>query len=328
MRRLLFTVSVTILAAAVMIVPLPWLEVAPGPTFEAGELANPEDLEVGAGRAGGPYLVTSVRTDEPTLADTVDAVFDGDVDLVGRASAVPGDIDRDQFIRVQRRLFEEGTRLAWAVGARAAGLDVVIEGTGAEVLAIADGVPAAAELEVGDVIVSIDDQPIRLVADVSTALAGLEPGDEVTVELVRDDERVTTAIELVGIGEMDDPGFGLLLRTVDRIIDMPVDVRIEDIDLVGPSGGLMVALSAYDRLTDDLLTDDLVVAGTGTVDADGSVGPVGGVHQKVIAARDAGADVFLVPVEHEEEALDAADDRLAVIAVSDLDEAIEALQDR
>lgn len=48
----------------------------------------------------------------------------------------------------------------------------------------------------------------------------------------------------------------------------------------------------------------------------------------MIAARDAGADVFLVPVEHEEEALDAADDRLAVIAVSDLDEAIEALQDR
>ncbi len=223
MRRAGFLLSVVALVAAAAVVPLPWLAITPGPTFETSELI---DVSGDVADANGHYLLTSVQLDDASLFETIGAVFDDATDLVERSSAIPTDIGEDEFIRAQRRLFEETARLAWAVGTRAAGWHVRIQGGGAEVLAIADGVPADEVFQAGDVIVAIDGAAVTFAADVSNMLAAHAAGDEVTVTFGRDDAQLTDEVELIGLARTDEAGFGALLRTMNRVIEMPVIVDV------------------------------------------------------------------------------------------------------
>ena len=80
---------------------------------------------------------------------------------------------------------------------------------------------------------------------------------------------------------------------------MPFDVSVNiNDDIGGPSAGLMFSLAIYDTLTPGSLTGGQVVAGTGTIDDGGQVGPIGGIQQKIAGAREAGAQLFLVPPDN------------------------------
>ena len=105
----------------------------------------------------------------------------------------------------------------------------------------------------------------------------------------------------------------------------PFGVTIESGDVGGPSAGLMWAVGLYDLLTPGDLTGGRTIAGTGSIDLEGEVGPIGGILDKVVAAREADADIMLVPRDNFDEVsgVDAGD--LILISVSSLDEAIEAL---
>ena len=107
-----------------------------------------------------------------------------------------------------------------------------------------------------------------------------------------------------------------------------VSVAIDD-SIGGPSAGLMFALSVYDRLTPGSLTGGAVVAGTGALDRDGRVGPIGGIQQKVAGAADADAELFLVPPDNCEAALEAPDsalDRLRLVRTPTLRSALRSVQ--
>jgi PDZ domain-containing protein len=105
-----------------------------------------------------------------------------------------------------------------------------------------------------------------------------------------------------------------------------VDVEIDD-NIGGPSAGLMMSLAIYDTLTPGPLTGGDAVAGTGTITPSGEVGPIGGIQQKVAAARDAGADLFFVPADNCDSigGVDTGDMRLA--RATTLDQAVETITD-
>ena len=94
----------------------------------------------------------------------------------------------------------------------------------------------------------------------------------------------------------------------------------------GPSAGAMFALAIYDRLTPGSLTGGRVVAGTGEIAPDGTVGPIGGIRQKIAGAADDGAKVFLVPAANCAEAADGDDHGMRLVEVSKLDDAIGSLE--
>jgi Lon-like protease len=87
----------------------------------------------------------------------------------------------------------------------------------------------------------------------------------------------------------------------------------------------MWAIGLYDLLTPGDLTRGRTIAGTGTIDLDGNVGPIGGITDKVVGARDASADIMLVPRDDFDElrGIDTGD--LTLIPVSTFDQAVEAL---
>ena len=93
----------------------------------------------------------------------------------------------------------------------------------------------------------------------------------------------------------------------------------------GPSAGLLLALGIYDKLTPGSLTGGRFIAGTGTLEPTGAVGPIGGIQQKIVAAQDAGAQVFLVPSDNCADAKSVASKHLVLARVSTFSQALAVL---
>jgi PDZ domain-containing protein len=127
------------------------------------------------------------------------------------------------------------------------------------------------------------------------------------------------------VDEPNVPMIGITAENLNPRFEFPFPIEIEAGQIGGPSAGLMYTLAVMDLLAPDELTGGHVVAGTGTIDIEGNVGPIGGIRQKVVAAEAAGAEVMLVPTDNYEEALTARRVAMELIAVSTLDEALAAL---
>lgn len=321
-RAVLLGATAAIVAAAVA-VPMPFLAVAPGdalpvpPRVSLGVPADPVD---------GNLLLVAVRVYDVSAVGFVAAWLDDDVDLTARVAVIPTGVDEQEYTQAQRNLFEESVQIAAAVGLRRAGFPVEVSGGGAQVAAVVPGSPADGKLGTGDVIVAIDGQPVRLASDLSRATARASAGDEVTLEVVRDGERREVRVELAKISERDRPAIGVALRSLQLDVRLPFTVEVDQGDVGGPSGGLMLALSIYDLTDPTDLAKGRTIAGTGTIDLEGRIGPVGGVPQKVETARRAGATLFLVPAAEADEARAAADGALEIAPVETFDDALAVLQ--
>ena len=185
--------------------------------------------------------------------------------------------------------------------------------------------PAASVLEAGDIITAVDGVTITTASDLGDSLAGHAAGQRVTLTVRRDGQTRTIPIETARLPQVSGgTGVGVIAQTKDLRVVLPFRVSFRSRPEVGgPSAGLAYALALTDMLdsTDDARSR--TVAATGMIDADGSVGAVGGVHEKAIAARDDGAQVFLVPAEE----LSSVDGNgLQARGVRDLAQAVQLLQ--
>lgn len=198
-----------------------------------------------------------------------------------------------------------------------------------------DYVPAADFLQPGDEFVSVEGTPIDTREDLTRVLQDFEPGDSVDIVVRRaDPDAEGGAVELTGtvplIEASDEPGRPLIgLTTADTTqVELPFAVDIDTGRIGGPSAGLAFTLALLDELTPGELTGGRRVAATGTIDVNGNVGPIGGLHQKAVAVRNAGADAFIVPASQSEQDLAIAREIMGaenVFPVSNLDEALAVL---
>lgn len=200
---------------------------------------------------------------------------------------------------------------------------------GGRVLGLLPGGPADGVLEVRDRIVAVEGTRTPTPEDVVAKIQALKPGaiahlrvargnDELDVEVVTRERTVEgRAVAVVG-------------ANLGRAFRLPHDVEIDTQRIGGPSGGLVFALSIIDALTEDDLTGGKTIAVTGTLtlsnDGDATVGPIGGIAEKVRSARATGATVFIVPKQNEADARAAASDSLEIIGVARLSEAVAALR--
>jgi PDZ domain-containing protein len=191
-----------------------------------------------------------------------------------------------------------------------------------EVLNVSEGMPAAGRLEVRDVLLEVDGRAVTSPEDVVDIVQAAPAGEPLDFRIRRgEDERTVQVTPKTVDGR---PRVGI---TPGTGFDFPFQVSVNiDATIGGPSAGLLFSLAIYDTLTPGSLTDDAVVAGTGTIDQDGEVGPIGGIPQKIAASREEGAELFLVPEGNcrEAERAPRGDMRLAV--VSTMHEAVEAIE--
>src|SRR5690606_53351 len=166
-------------------------------------------------------------------------------------------------------------------------------GASVEVVEAVEGTPADGLLEEGDVISAVDGVEVTSASELRATIQETE-GEPVELTVLRDGEEQQIEItpELTTTGDVDTWLIGITLTTD---YDFPIDVTIQLDNVGGPSAGMMFALGIVDELTPGPLTGGNDIAGTGTIDATGAVGPIGGIRQKLYGARDAGADFFLAP---------------------------------
>jgi PDZ domain-containing protein len=323
-RRAFYLASALLLGWAAAAVPLPYVEYLPGQPTPIEPLIDLEGVDTTDLR-GETALLTVLLRQQPTLP-ALRAWLDDDRRLLEVQRVFPPGQDRQEFFRAERERFGRQFELAAAVGAAAAGVETELV-TEVVILHVLEGAPADGRLRPGDVVVAVDGEPIVAAEELQAEARARDFGDELVLTVRRDGGRVETPVELGRVAGSEFPALGVHVQTAVDAIQLPFDVRLADGTRIGgPSAGLMVALTTYDLLSDEDLLDGRVVVGTGSIDADGRVGPVGGVPEKMVAAAEYGADVALVPALQLEEALTRAPDGLEVVGVATLDDAIEALR--
>ena len=118
---------------------------------------------------------------------------------------------------------------------------------------------------------------------------------------------------------------GVVFDTINLALNLPIGVEVDSRNIGGPSAGMTYALTLIDLLTPEDLTKGHVIAGTGTIRFDETVGAIGGVRQKVYAARAIGAQIMFVPTANLEAALSAQGDDIEIVAVETLQDALDYL---
>ncbi len=221
--------------------------------------------------------------------------------------------------------------------AKAAALDrlgypVTATPSGAVIFGTFPGTPAYGVLEVGDVITAVDGVATPSTDALNAALKHYHSGQTVDFTVRRGGTAApvslpitlqTTEIDLGGghVGHLD-----LGIYSEDQVdYTYPFPVKIDVTNIGGPSAGLAMTLGVIDALTNGSVTGGHTVAATGTIDALGNVGDVGGVAQKTVAVENAGASIFLVPPQEYKAAMSKDRPGLHVYAVSTLDQALRVL---
>lgn len=210
--------------------------------------------------------------------------------------------------------------------ATAAALSELGYDTGAEVKVVeaVEDSPAAGVLEENDVITAIDGVKVTSASELRGTIQDAE-GTPVELTVLRggEEQNVELTPELHTEDGVDTWLIGITLTTE---YDFPIDVTIQLDNVGGPSAGMMFALGIVDELTPGAMTGGNDIAGTGTIDAAGEVGPIGGIRQKLYGARDAGADFFLAPASNCDEVIGHVPDGLQVISTATLEESLAALE--
>jgi len=193
------------------------------------------------------------------------------------------------------------------------------------------GTPAYGVLNVGDVVTALDGVPTLTARSLTEALAPHHTGQTVTFTVRKEGTGSPSPVALTLKRTKVELGGRSVYLTVgiepeDQVdYDYPFPVSIDVKDIGGPSAGLAMTLGLIDTLTSGSLTGGRTVAATGTMDATGAVGDVGGVAQKTVAVEKAGASIFLVPPQEYKEAMSKVKPGLKVYAVSTLDQALHVL---
>lgn len=314
----------TIIGSAVL--PVPYVALRPGTVRPVSDQILVEGAASHPPRQSIAY--TTVHVGGTTLLEAFVGWLDDDVDVVPEAR-VRGDRSAAENRRYNAQLMDTSKLVAIAVALHQLGYDVSIRTSGAVVRRIVDGSPAAAVLQLDDVIVAVDGEPVDEPDEIGPLLQRGGPGVPHALTIERPAGSGNRLEVTVGTTTApEDPHRAVIgIAPEDRIVDFdfPIAVTIDSGNVGGPSAGLAFTLAVLDVLTPGELTGGRRVAVTGEMRLDGTVGPVGGAAQKAITVRDAGYEVFLVPTDELDEVQATVGGDLVVIAVDTLAQALDAL---
>ena len=318
-RLIVATAIAAGLVVAAFMVPIPVFYVyVPGPVKDVEKLVTIDGAKTYSSE-GQLFLTTITIEPHVTFVALLGAGLDPHKDVVMRDDVTQGQTLRE--VKEQARAEMRASKQAARQTAFAAlGLPA---GGGARIVETVEGSPAAEVLQPDDRIVAIDGATVSTACDASQAIGDRSPGDPVRMTIVRDGRR--SSLELETAEHPVEQGAPFVGITMADVPQGGVEVSFDTGRIGGPSAGLMMALTLYDQLTPDDLTDGRKIAGTGTIACGGIVGPIGGVEEKVAAAEREGAEIFLAPELNFEAARDAAGD-IDVVSVATFDDALDYLE--
>lgn len=266
------------------------------------------------------YLTVRINNDDPNLWRYLFARLDDDVDVREREDVI-GCADYAESGRLNEDLMRESQDVAKQVALRQVGYQVAVSGERVVIVDVQCDGPSRGRLQLGDVIVAVDGTPVSTAEQVRPLVLAHAPGERARFTVRRDDETREISVRL---GRRDGVALAGIATQTFSDSEFPVDITIDTARVSGPSAGLAFTLAIIDDLTPGDLTGGDKVAITGSIQPDGSVGPVGGVAQKAVTARRRGARLMLVPVGEAKDARAHAG-AMRVVAVRNVGDALAAL---
>ncbi|HEX3793897.1 MAG TPA: S16 family serine protease [Acidimicrobiales bacterium] len=298
-------------------------------------------------KLNGQILLTDVFvTPLNALTYLQERYFSSDAEVISTPDLLGPATPADQFVAQGYLQMAQAQSAAVAAALSHLGYNISARNAGALVYGVGPGTPAAKVLKVAQVVTAINGKPTLTSCALIGALDGLQPGavailtvEKSTISSSGVFEAGPSVKEPITLGtpakgDVDNqcgttikPTAFLGVSTETQFAwDFPVKVSVHTTNIGGPSAGLSMTLGIIDKLSGGHLTGNRTVAATGTIDAQGNVGDVGGVREKTIAVERAGATVFLVPPQEYKVALSEKTPGLKVYAVSTLDQALKILK--
>jgi PDZ domain-containing protein len=323
------TLGVIAALAVAVLVPVPYVILGPGPTLNT----------LGKDSSGQPLITISGHSTYPTTGhlNMVTVGYRGGPGAnLNIFSALTAWLNPHEAVVPSSELFSPGQTQQQAqqadtqqmtgsqqnaVAAALTQLHIAYQ-TQVVVAQVEPGFPAAGVLEVGDVISAVDGQAVTGETNLTSLIGAHPAGSTLTLTIVRKGQTQT-----VKVGTKESGGRPVMGVEVTGQYKFPFTVKFSVGDIGGPSAGMMFALGIIDKLTTMNLTGGRFIAGTGEIEASGTVDPIGGIQQKMVGARDAGATVFLAPASNCSDVKGAIPAGLQVIKVSTLSQAVTYLQD-
>ena len=318
----------SVLMVAGVVLPAPYVIEAAGPTFNTvGTVDDKQLVKID----GAPTYPSDGQLDLTTVY-----VKGGPSGRVNSVNAVLGWLDPAQAVVPEDTLYPPETTREQVDDSNAAAMTTSQEDSVAAAMgyldkpytttltvhAVVPGGPAERTLRAGDELVSVNGTKITSLQQLRSRLdAAGDHGADVTVR--RDGGTRTKHVALTQ--EQETKSWQLGVYLLPRY-DFPVDVDFQLDQVGGPSAGMMFALGIVEELTPGSLAGDRHIAGTGTITADGTVGPIGGIRQKLVGAADSGAEYFLAPRDNCDEVVGHVPDGLTVVEVGTLGEAVGAVE--
>jgi PDZ domain-containing protein len=320
---LLGALLTALLAVGVMAAPLPYVVLKPGPTVNTlGSRDGTEVIQVTDAKtstSAGQLRLTTVNVQSQVeLVWAISSWFSSKDAVVPRALIYPPDQTEKQVEQQNAQEWTESQESAVTVALTKLGYPIQTY-----VKDVPAGSAAAGLLKADDVITEVDGTKITDPGKLTQLIRAKPAGTTFTVAYTRAGKAGTARITTKTNGEDSTPRLGI---EIDKKQPHPFKVSIDLDKIGGPSAGLMFTLGIMDKLQPEDLTGGKIIAGTGTIDDAGSVGPIGGIPQKLVGAKDAGAQLFLVPKDNCAEALKNSVPGLPMAEVATVDDALTALK--
>ena len=329
--------SLTLLIAAIgtavaiaisVLVPVPYVILGPGPTLNT----------LGKDSSGHPLITISGRATYPTNGHlnmvTVSYqgcqgnrfnIFTALVAWLNPHQAVVPENEICPAGQTQKQTQEQDTQemtSSQQIATAAALTELHIPYSTQVVVVRPDkGFPAYGVLKAGDVINSVDGQPVTGQASLTKLIAAHPAGSTLTLGITRAGQN-----RQVQVGTRQSGGHPVMGVEIQEHYKFPFQINISVGDIGGPSAGMMFALGIIDKLTKLNLTAGRFIAGTGEITASGQVQPIGGIQQKMIGARNAGATIFLTPASNCADTKGAVPKGMRLVKVSTLNQAVTYLE--
>jgi len=273
------------------------------------------------------YLVTVVSQAPITAGEWLAGKLSPALQIVPPEQVTPKNTTPQQQAKQDYQMLDTSETTAIAVGLRLAGYPSALVGKGAQVDAILPGSHANGVLKTGDIIVGLNGKPIQTIDDLINGISAQPASATVHLLVKRAGAELSFDIRLMPPATpAASPKLGIQIETAGFNYNPPFPVSIDTNKISGgPSAGLIFALSVYNALISQDLTGGRRIAGTGTINLDGTVGPIGGVKQKIFAAEAVGAAYFLCPVDNYADAVSVARS-LKVVKIATVQQAIDFLR--
>ena len=331
-RRRLWTVNLSALVLVVMtvvaaVLPAPYVVESPGPSlnvlgeYEGKDIVSVENRD-GAASEGELRMTTVSVQGSPgydiPLAGVMSAWFDRDRSIMPVEALYPDDTDAEDNSLMNTVEMNGSQQEAIAAALAKQGISY---STTTIVAGVRSDGAAANRLEPGDVVLTVNGQQVTDVASAGEAIGRTPRGQKVNVTVRRKGEEKSFALTPRYEGER-----ALVGIVLSRGFEFPVKVNFALDGIGGPSAGMIFALAIYDEMTPGDLTGGKKIAGTGTIDEQGTVGPIGGIRQKMIGARSDGAEYFLAPSANCDEVPGHIPEGLQVVKIDTLSDAINSVE--